>query len=199
MPSGPPRCHDHSGIAPLLTGLHRRDGIVLFPARPPRDARGAHRCQSRIKRGGRSWYEPNCIEPPRTLSTQRTTKCWSLCPLCPLCPIALAVVVARPARDARITHRCPPRIKKRQATACTEPADARRNRRIELGTAWNRSAGSASSVLSVHSVVVSVPAPARHQKRKGTIPPHRRQPGGALGSPDAHGAIRWMLEQYHRR
>jgi len=48
---------------------------------------------------------------------------FSPCSLCPRWLIAVAVVVARPARDARITHRCPPRIKKRQETECTETAD----------------------------------------------------------------------------
>jgi hypothetical protein len=31
---------------------------------------------------------------------------------------------------------------------------------------------------------------------KGAMPPHRRQPGGAFGDPDAQGEIRSMLEQY---
>jgi hypothetical protein len=39
-------------------------------------------------------------------------------------------------------------------------------------------------------------SPPRRRKSKGTMPPHRRQHGGALGGPDAHGEIRWMLEQY---
>jgi hypothetical protein len=40
------------------------------------------------------------------------------------------------------------------------------------------------------------PSSPRHRKSKGTMPPHRWQPGGALGRPDADGAIRWMLEQF---
>src|SRR5258705_3804302 len=39
-------------------------------------------------------------------------------------------------------------------------------------------------------------SPPMERKSKGTMPPHRRQPGGALGRLDAHGAIRWMLKQY---
>jgi thiamine biosynthesis lipoprotein ApbE len=95
-------------------------------------------------------------------------------------------------RMVRIAAR--PASRKRQATTCTETADARRNRRIERGTAWNRSAVSDSSVLSVHAVVVSVLAPARHRKSKGAMPP-------TVGSLEGHWedrmreAIRSMLEQ----
>ena len=165
--------------------------IAASPASRKKDASSWHE-PNRIDRGGRGGSQRSAEDchgravvvlcaPPRSSATSAVN--------------ALAVVVARPARDAHRGHRCPPRTKKRQATACTEPADGRRNRRIERCTAWNRSAVSDSSVLSVHAVVVSVPAPARHRQSKGTIPPHRRQPGGALEGLDAYGAMRWMFEQ----
>jgi hypothetical protein len=53
--------------------------------------------------------------------------------------LLLLVLIGQLAmRESRIAAR--PASRKRQATACTEPADARRNRRIELCAAWNRSA-----------------------------------------------------------
>ena len=74
-PSGPPRCHDHSSIAPLLTGHHRRDDFLLFAARPARDARAEHRCSSLIeKEGSQSGQEPNRIDRGGRGGSQRSAE-----------------------------------------------------------------------------------------------------------------------------
>src|SRR5258708_2579260 len=80
-----------------------------------------------------------------------------------------------------------PASRKRQATECTEPADARRNRRIERCTARNRSAVSDSSVLSVHSVVLCQTLMTTHRRTRFGLTAI-----GAVGSSGFGVGVRFM-------
>jgi pimeloyl-ACP methyl ester carboxylesterase len=72
----------------------------------------------------------------------------------------------------------------------TESRTPTRPRSVRMASGWCMPPGEV--ILQDES------CPSAISTSKGAMPHHRRQHGEAFGEPDAHGAIRWMLEQYPR-